>query len=380
MKELKTWGVYRLTVSDGGGKPELLVSVKQEHQQKPLYQKALQRQFEKNRDVVHPNMLKYVGTREVEGLGLCLVLEWEDARPLSVYIAESHELEDKKAVVEQLAEALGFLHERKMIHGDLSSTVVFVTNKGNQVRLLNLRQQYSGNQDEAAQVVRYQAPEVKDGTVALTPRADMYALGMIMKDLRLGGEYYDVVSRCCSYNSSERFATMGDLVDALEHRRRAKPARARRSSARGMSKGVMRFLAIVLGLAVIVGVVVYFVGSTQLLQDEPAQAVVHEDTTAVTPQEAVPEQPETAVAPTGQYTGELEFLATLVPQMHIDIDKMYAPYSSASTDEEKKEVRAKAARYYRGLRKTLGKKSQAQFEAFDQAFATYVKAKNEALR
>ena len=36
-------------------------------------------------------------------------------------------------------------------------------------------------------------------------------------------------------------------------------------------------------------------------------------------------------------------------------------------------------RYYRGLRGTLGKKSQAQFEAFDKAFADYNKIKNDAL-
>lgn len=380
MKELKTWGVYRFSLNDGGGKPELLISIKKEYQGKPIYVKALQRQLEQNCDAEHPYLLKYEGMREVDGLGQCLVVSWEDARPLAEYVAENHDVEDKKAVLEQLASALGFLHERKAAHGDLSPAVVFVTNKGNQVRLLNFRQQYAGNQDEAAQVVRYQAPEVKDGTVAITARADMYALGMIMKDLRLGGDYYDVVSRCCSYNSSERFSTMAEFADALAHRRRTRPSSSPKVSMPKVSKGFLRVAAIVVALLVVVGIVVYFINDVNLLQkDAPQQPVAQVDTTAsAAPQDTA--SYEAAAPSEDQYTGELEFLATLVPQMHKDLDKMYAPYSATSTDAEKREVRAKVARYYKGLRKTLGKKSQAQFDAFDQAFAAYVKTKNDALK
>lgn len=380
MKELKTWGVYRFTLGDGGGKPELLISIKKEYQGKPIYEKALQRQFEQNRDAEHPYLLQYVDMREVEGLGRCLVVNWEDARPLSEYVAENHEVEEKKAVLEQLASALGFLHERKAAHGDLSPAVVFVTNKGNQVRLLNFKQQYAGNQDEAAQVVRYQAPEVKDGTVALTPRADMYALGMIMKDLRLGGDYYDVVSRCCSYNSSERFSTMAEFADALE-RRRTRSTSSPSVSMPKVSKGFLRVAAIVVALLVVVGIVVYFVNDVSLLQkNTPQQPVAQVDTAVTAAPQDTASSDEVALPSTDQYTGELEFLATLVPQMHKDLDKMYAPYSAASTDAEKREVRAKAARYYKGLRKTLGRKSQAQFDAFDQAFAAYNKVKSDALK
>ena len=382
MQELKTFGVYRFTISDASGKPELLISIKKEYQGKPLYEKALQRQFDKNHDTDNPYLLKYSALRDVEGFGRCLVVEWEDARPLSEFIASNPSVEQKKNVLEQLATALGYLHERKTVHGDLSPAVVFITKNGNQARLLNFQQQYAGNQDDAAQVIRYQAPEVKDGTVALTVRSDMYALGMLMKDLRLGGDYYDVVSRCCSYNSSQRFSTMDEFVDALNHRR---PSRSSSSSAKvampKVSKGFMRVVAVLLALAVVVGIVVYFVNDADLLgAGDTTAATVSADTTAtVTAQDTTSAPVPTQTSPT-EYTGELEFLATLVPQMQKDIDKMYAPYSATSTDAEKKELRGKVARYYRGLRKTLGKKSQEQFDAFDKAFAEYKKTKDGALQ
>jgi serine/threonine-protein kinase len=66
-----------------------------------------------------------------------------------------------------------------------------------------------------------------------------------------------------------------------------------------------------------------------------------------------------------QYTGELAFLAKLVPQMHIDLDKIYA----SSTD--KMVVKRKVTTYYKGLRGTLKGLNENQFAAFDKAFAEY---------
>lgn len=380
MQDLKTYGVYRFTLSDGGAKPELLISIKKEYQGKPLYEKGLQRQFDAHHEEEHPYLLRYVEMRDVDGLGRCLVVDWEDARPLSAFAAENPSLEAKKAVLEQLASALGYIHERKGVHGDLSPAVVFVTKKGNQVRLLNFRQTYSGNQDDAAQVIRYQAPEIKDGTVAVTARADMYALGMLMKDLRLGGEFYDVVSCCCNYNSSVRYETMADFADALNHRRSSRPSGGVKVGVPKVGKGALRAFAVLLALAVVVGIVLYFINDVNLLsQDDTQQVAVPHDTTAtVAPQDTTAQDTAPTVSPE-DYTGELEFLATLVPQMYKDLDKIYAPYQTGATDADRRELRAKVVRYYRGLRGTLGKKSQAQFEAFDKAFADYNKIKNDAL-
>ena len=77
MQDLKTYGVYRFTLSDGGAKPELLISIKKEYQGKPLYEKGLQRQFDAHHEEEHPYLLRYVEMRDVDGLGRCLVIDWE---------------------------------------------------------------------------------------------------------------------------------------------------------------------------------------------------------------------------------------------------------------------------------------------------------------
>lgn len=81
-------------------------------------------------------------------------------------------------------------------------------------------------------------------------------------------------------------------------------------------------------------------------------------------------QTETATNTTeAQYTGDNAYLNEIVPQMQIDIDKIYNSSSDISV------VRRKVKRYYRGLRATLKDKTQEQLDAFDKAFAEYNNSK-----
>ena len=83
-------------------------------------------------------------------------------------------------------------------------------------------------------------------------------------------------------------------------------------------------------------------------------------------------EPTQSAAPANQtYTGDLAFLNELVPQMHIDMDKIYA------SSKEKATIQAKLSSYYKGLRKALGNKTEEQFAAYDKAFMDY-RAKKDA--
>ena len=69
-------------------------------------------------------------------------------------------------------------------------------------------------------------------------------------------------------------------------------------------------------------------------------------------------------------TSELAFLDKLVPQMHIDIDNIYASGSENAVIDKRVKT------YYKGLRGTLKGLNDNQFSAFDKAFADYVQQKN----
>ena len=383
MQEIKTASIQKLTTGKDGGQDVLLVSLKEAYQSKPQYQRALKKEFDRCKDFDHQHLVKYLAMKDVEGLGTCIEMEWEDSRSLLEYLDEGHSEDEKKRVVGQIASALEYLHENGMVHGALDPTFIFITKKTDEVKVLNLRLRYADTMSMPNSSLRFIAPEAKDGTVTLDARADVYSLGMIVKTMNLGTEYDQVVNGSCSFGRSERYASIEDFMEAFEHHRYSRKSEETSSPVNRKMVGLVAAIAVL----VVIAVVLLFsrggqsdqqaanTDSTEVASNDQSQST---DTTSnsvsgsVTPSaDSTSDAQQTAAAQTPQYTGDLVFLNNLVPQMHIDIDKIYA----SSTDPD--QIHKKVAIYYKGLRKTLGSLNEQQFAAFDKAFSDYIKSKQQ---
>lgn len=386
--EIKTAGINLMMTGTENAQPVLAVGLKEPYRDKPQHQKALQREYDKNHQLEHPHLMKYLAIKEIEHAGTCLLLQWEPARTLEAYIHEGHSVEEYKRVLRQIADAVNYLHENNMVHGALDAQNVFITNKGDDVRVLNFRMRYADNLHQPADSLKYIAPEAKDGTIALDARADIFSLGAMVKAMDLGPEYNDVVKGSCSYGRSERFDSTTAFIDAMEHRRPTSRKTVSSDQPASHASNKRMAVGIAILVAVVLGAIVWFFNG-----NNPTTGTAAEETTEVAntasdaqtpapadsqpaPQDAAAEQPApqepSATATDPQYTGELAFLATLVPQMHIDIDKLYAKGGDSQA------IRRRVVTYYKGLRGTLKGLSQTQYDAFDKAFADYVTTKNAA--
>lgn len=383
MQEIKTASIQKLTTGKDGGQDVLLISLKEAYQSKPQYQRALKKEFDRCKDFDHQHLLKFLAMKDVEGLGTCIEMEWEDSRSLLEYLDEGHSEDEKKRVVGQIASALEYLHENGMVHGALDPAFIFITKKTDEVKVLNLRLRYADTMSMPNSSLRFIAPEAKDGTVTLDARADVYSLGMIVKTMNLGTEYDQVVNGSCSFGRSERYASIEDFMEAFEHHRYSRKSEETSSPVNRKMVGLVAAIAVL----VVIAVVLLFsrggqsdqqaanTDSTEVASNDQSQST---DTTSnsvsgsVTPSaDSTSDAQQTAAAQTPQYTGDLVFLNNLVPQMHIDIDKIYA----SSTDPD--QIHKKVAIYYKGLRKTLGSLNEQQFAAFDKAFSDYIKSKQQ---
>lgn len=368
--EIKTPSINLLITGKEEGREVLLVGLKQAYRDKPQHQRALKREFDQCHEIEHPNILKYLDTKEVDGYGPSIMMEWEPARTLTDYMAENHSREEKKTIIRQLADAVMFLHQNGKVHGALNPSCVFVTTKGDQVKLLNFRLRYADLMSEPSDMRKYRAPEAKDGTVALDERTDVFSMGMILKEMDLGAEYQSVVVGSCGFARNDRFENIDAFVDAFEHRRTPRRPVAEGSRPAG-NKRMAILIATIVGI-VAVAAITYFnyesTDSTPAQQQSEVAAAPTENGDTV---QTHPQRQQDAETPaSGAYSGDLDFLNTLVPQMHIDIDKIYASSSDPA------EIRTKVQRYYRGLRKALGNKTEAQFAAYDKEFADYINKKN----
>ena len=360
---LTSYGIYALTVLKEAGSETLAVGIKQPYRDKTQYRRLLESEFARYQEFDHQNILKYHALKEPDGLGLCIMMEWESARPLADYVAENHTDEEKKAIVSQIAEALGYIHSRCCVHAALTPGAIFVTTKGDCVKVLNFRQRFADGLKQPADSLRFIAPEAKDGTVTLDARADIFSLGQIMRYLNMPLSYRPVTDGCCSFGRSERFADVDAFLAALNNQRHTRtdsryaadtPAAPATIGSRRLLGGLA--MAVVV-LAVVAAFWIFGNRATEEAADSPAPTEQQADQPSAT-------ENATTSAPAAS---QQSFLDELMPQVRTDLDGIYTKAKS------KKSAARRVTRYYKGLRKVLVDRglNQTQLDAFDQAFGEY---------
>lgn len=368
---LKSFGIYDLTVLKEANRERLAVGIKPAYRSRPQYKKVLDSAFANGKKLDHPNILKYEGLQETGDQGPCLLTEWEECRPLTDYAAETHTEDEKKSIVTQIAEALGYMHQRGLIHGALTPSVIFVTTKGDTVKILNFRQRYADGLKQPAESLRFIAPEAKDGTVTLDARADIFSLGQVVRLLDMPHSYQSVINGCCSFGRSERYNDIDDFLAAFNHQKRArndnhKEAAEDLQRAMGPNRAALGIVALIVVLVLVTAVWI-FRQQSQKGDDGTPQITEQMDTTAAGNTSSATTTGNGDAATTAFQGSNEVYLNELMPQVKADLDNIYAKAKG------KKTLKRKVTRYYRGLRKVLTNKgmTDAQLQAFDKAFAEY---------
>jgi len=376
--EIKTSSINSLAISSDGGQQVLLVGLKPAYRNKPQYQKALQRELKANHELDHQNILRYVGEKDSDVYGFCIVMEWETARTLTDYLQERHSEEEKKDIIRQVADGVSYLHRKGLIHSALNASSIFITTKGNHVKILNFRQRFADRLFEPQSSLKFRAPEAKDGTLALDARTDIYSLGILLREMDLGMEYQTVIEKCTSIGRNDRYPDVDAFLEAFEHRRMSHRPSSSDGPATGGNKKVAILISTIAALLVIAVLVFFNRNSDNDESKQPltemtdtVQNSIPDDATPIP--SAAPQENQESIEPNNNETtntSELAFLDKLVPQMHIDIDKIYASGSENAV------INKRVKTYYKGLRETLKGLNDNQFSAFDKAFADYVQQKN----
>ena len=205
--------IYRI---DRMGRLRVLKCLKPAHREDPLHENLLRKEFEIGYSLSHPNICEYYSFAPVEGLGNCIEMEWVDGRTLEEIITRSPlsaEATDK--VVDELCDALIYLHAKQVLLRDLKPSNILVTYTGDHVKLIDF-----GFSDTAghsilktpAGTVDYTAPEVLAGGKA-DVRSEIYSLGLIL--FRLGRRYRAVARKCCEKKPQFRYASVSEVKKAL---------------------------------------------------------------------------------------------------------------------------------------------------------------------
>ena len=96
-----------------------------------------EKEFRLGMSVSHPAIAATYSYEEVPGLGICIVQEYIDGQPLAEWLEGNPSTAARHRVLEQLLDALEYLHGRQLVHHDLKSGNILITRNGQNVKLID---------------------------------------------------------------------------------------------------------------------------------------------------------------------------------------------------------------------------------------------------
>ena len=164
------------------------------------------------------HIIRCIGWREDAEVGPCIVMEYIDGVTLTEFLASSPSFKEKKRILNELLEALAFIHNHQVVHNDLKPENILITRNGYNVKLIDFGYADSdANIDKATGGTKaFASPElVKQETT--DAKSDIFSLGYIIKAL-FPHRYGSVIRKCQRKDASRRFQRVTDVGKAIRWR------------------------------------------------------------------------------------------------------------------------------------------------------------------
>ena len=356
-----------------GEQTVILKGLKEENSKRTLLRNALKREFKQCQRLNHTGIVRYQGLVDVDGYGLCIEEEFIEGRTLQAYLKEQHTDDEKIVIVNQIADALRYVHNQGIAHRNLKPSNILITAQGNYVKLIDFSVLSLDDVKATADTTRFMAPELKDETMTADGTADIYSLGTIMKVMGLTLAYSDVIKRCCAFKRSDRYANIDEFLTDLNHEGSS-------FTMPTIGKGTV-MVAVIAVLVIVLGILTYNYGGALLNQMGKIDvSSVFKSDEETAPEDSVKvtspnEQTNDSTRNTAPMTGKLAFLNTMKPALYHDLDNIF---DKNSADKAKLSKAIKS--YYRGLIQANDTLDSEQRSELDRVFGDYVKQKKAALK
>ena len=130
-------GFSQLTRAKRHGRWCMLKGLKEQYREDAVYRAFLQKEYEITSQLQHPMVVSVFSLEDVEGLGLCIVMEWIEGMTLREWLKKDHTRKQRRHVADMLTEVLAYVHSRQTQHRDLKPSNIMLTHDGQNLKLID---------------------------------------------------------------------------------------------------------------------------------------------------------------------------------------------------------------------------------------------------
>ena len=237
IKEIETKGYSCLYTATKFGKKVILKGLKPEFKKERFYQDLLKKEFEISYFLDHPNIVKIIDFQNISNIGDCIVMEYvegmtlrefvesqRDNKTTSQRVGEAQNSRDKRVyekIFNELLDAMEYFHSKQIIHRDLKPDNILITNNGNNVKIIDFGLSDADDYvilKQAAGTRKYAAPEQLIPNNTIDCRADIYSLGIILKN-NFPKSYHKIAEKCAQQDKEKRFSSVGDIRNFIKRKK-----------------------------------------------------------------------------------------------------------------------------------------------------------------
>ena len=229
IKEIETKGYSCLYTATQFGKKVILKGLKPEFKKERFYQDLLKKEFEISYFLDHPNIVKIIDFQNILNIGDCIVMEYVEGVTLREFvesqrIEEAQNRRDKRVyekIFNELLDAMEYFHSKQIIHRDLKPDNILITNNGNNVKIIDFGLSDADDYvilKQAAGTRKYAAPEQLIPNNTIDCRADIYSLGIILKN-NFPKSYHKIAEKCAQQDKEKRFSSVNDIRNFIKKKK-----------------------------------------------------------------------------------------------------------------------------------------------------------------